>query len=107
MPTDQEPSYVVVYIKLGGKILTGGLVIESEDNFVHPTIAEISSNAEIVKENLFAPVLYVMNFKTFEEAVEINNSVPQGLISSIFTLNPDNIYLSGLDLKEVIVASSM
>ncbi|KAM3267831.1 aldehyde dehydrogenase family 7 member A1 [Capsicum chacoense] len=72
----------------GGKILTGGSVIESEGNFVHPTIVEISSKAEIVKEELFAPVLYVMKFKTFEEAVEINNSVPQGLSSSIFTQNP-------------------
>ncbi|KAK4723955.1 hypothetical protein R3W88_026734 [Solanum pinnatisectum] len=36
----------------GGKILTGGSVVESEDNFVHPTIAEISSNAEIEKEKL-------------------------------------------------------
>ncbi|WMV46659.1 hypothetical protein MTR67_040044 [Solanum verrucosum] len=42
----------------GGKILTGGSVVESEGNFVHPTIAQISSNAEIVKEKLFAPVLY-------------------------------------------------
>jgi len=91
----------------GWKILTGGSVVESEDNFMHPTIAEISSNAEIMKEKLFVPVLYAMKFKTFEETVEINNSVPQGLSSSIFTLNPDNIYLSGLNLKEVILASSM
>ncbi|KAK4737543.1 hypothetical protein R3W88_001240 [Solanum pinnatisectum] len=54
--------------------LTGGSVVESEDNFVHPTIAEISSNAKIMKEKLFAPVLYVMKFKTFKEAVEMNNS---------------------------------
>nr|XP_004235550.1 aldehyde dehydrogenase family 7 member B4 [Solanum lycopersicum]XP_010318473.1 aldehyde dehydrogenase family 7 member B4 [Solanum lycopersicum] len=76
----------------GGKILTGGSVVESEGNFVRPTIVEISSKAEIVKEELFAPVLYVMKFKTFEEAVEINNSVPQGLSSSIFTRNPENIF---------------
>lgn len=49
----------------GGKILTGGSVIESEGNFVHPTIVEISSKAEVVKEELFAPVLYVMKFKVF------------------------------------------
>lgn len=76
----------------GGKILTGGSVIESEGNFVQPTIVEISPDAAVVKEELFAPVLYVMKFKTFKEAVEINNSVPQGLSSSIFTRNPENIF---------------
>ncbi|KAJ0008340.1 hypothetical protein Pint_29171 [Pistacia integerrima] len=76
----------------GGKILTGGTVIESEGNFVQPTIVEISPKSDIVKEELFAPVLYVMKFKTFEEAVEINNSVPQGLSSSIFTQKPELIF---------------
>lgn len=47
----------------GGKILTGGGIIESEGNFVQPTIVEISPNADVVKEELFAPVLYVMKFK--------------------------------------------
>ncbi|KAL9460754.1 hypothetical protein AB3S75_003875 [Citrus x aurantiifolia] len=74
------------------KILTGGSVIESEGNFVQPTIVEISPTADIVKEELFAPVLYVMKFQTFEEAVKINNSVPQGLSSSIFTRSPENIF---------------
>ncbi|KAK4733807.1 hypothetical protein R3W88_008068 [Solanum pinnatisectum] len=62
-------------------ILIGGSVVESEDNFVHPTIAEI------VKEKLFVAVLYVMKFKTFEEAVEINNSVPQGCDCGIVNVN--------------------
>lgn len=47
----------------GGKILTGGSVLESEGNFVQPTIVEISSDAPVVKEELFGPVLYVMKFK--------------------------------------------
>lgn len=47
-------------IKQGGKILTGGSVIEADGNFVHPTIVEISPSASVVKEELFAPVLYVM-----------------------------------------------
>ncbi|KAK9726903.1 hypothetical protein RND81_05G244500 [Saponaria officinalis] len=76
----------------GGKILTGGSVIESEGNFVEPTIVEISPDADVVKEELFAPVLYVMKFKTLEEAIEINNSVPQGLSSSIFTQKPEAIF---------------
>ncbi|MBA0811139.1 hypothetical protein Gohar_003068 [Gossypium harknessii] len=76
----------------GGKILTGGGIIESEGNFVQPTIVEISPDANVVKEELFAPVLYVMKFKTLKEAIEINNSVPQGLSSSIFTSKPDFIF---------------
>lgn len=80
-------------IKLqGGKILTGGAAIESEGNFVQPTIVEISPDADVVKEELFAPVLYVMKFKTLQEAIAINNSVPQGLSSSIFTKRPEAIF---------------
>lgn len=41
----------------------GGSVIESDGNFVQPTIVEISPDASIVKEELFGPVLYVMKFK--------------------------------------------
>uniref|UniRef100_A0A2P2KPB4 aldehyde dehydrogenase (NAD(+)) n=1 Tax=Rhizophora mucronata TaxID=61149 RepID=A0A2P2KPB4_RHIMU len=47
----------------GGKILTGGSVIESEGNFVQPTIVEISPKADVVKEELFAPILYVIKFQ--------------------------------------------
>ncbi|KAJ4836251.1 Aldehyde dehydrogenase 7 member B4, partial [Turnera subulata] len=83
---------LAIHWKRGGKILTGGTVIESEGNFVKPTIVEISPDADVVKEELFGPVLYVMKFKSFQEAVEINNSVPQGLSSSIFTRNPENIF---------------
>ncbi|XP_034224358.1 aldehyde dehydrogenase family 7 member A1 isoform X2 [Prunus dulcis] len=76
----------------GGKILTGGSVIESDGNFVQPTIVEISSDASVVKEELFGPVLYVMKIKTLEEAIELNNSVPQGLSSSVFTSKPETIF---------------
>lgn len=76
----------------GGKILTGGGGIDREGNYVQATIVEIASDAECVKEELFAPVLYVMRFQTLEEAIELNNSVPQGLSSSIFTTNPETIF---------------
>lgn len=76
----------------GGKILTGGSVLESEGNFVQPTIVEISPDAPVVKEELFGPVLYVMKFQTLEEAFALNNSVPQGLSSSIFTRRPEAIF---------------
>ncbi|WRX33137.1 Aldehyde dehydrogenase domain - like 10 [Theobroma cacao] len=69
---------------LGGKILTGGTVIESDGSFVQPTIVEIYPDVSVVKEELFGPSL--------EEAIEMNNSVPLGLSSSIFTRRPEVIF---------------
>ncbi|CAG9333920.1 unnamed protein product [Blepharisma stoltei] len=71
----------------GGHILSGGNVIEGPGFYVEPTIVEIAHDAPIVKEELFVPILYLIPFSTFEEAVAINNEVPQGLASSMFTNN--------------------
>jgi aldehyde dehydrogenase family 7 member A1 len=61
--------------------------MESSGYFCEPTIVEIDSSSKIIQEELFCPILFIMKFKTFEEAVAINNNVPQGLSSSIFTNN--------------------
>jgi len=45
-------------------------------NYVEPVIVEIDSKAEIIKTELFCPILYLIKFKTLDEAIEINNSVP-------------------------------
>jgi aldehyde dehydrogenase (NAD+) len=55
--------------------------------YVKPCIAEVEPGFEIVKHETFAPILYVMKYKTLEEAVAIQNGVPQGLSSAIMTLN--------------------
>jgi len=79
--------------KQGGKILVGGTVNKDlEGNYVHPTIVEIRHDAPIVYTELFVPVLYVIKFGTFEEAVAWNNEVPQGLSSSIFTSDMSNVF---------------
>ncbi len=78
--------------KQGGKIAYGGSKIEGEGNYVEPTLVEISSDAEILKTELFVPILYLLKFSTLEEAIKINNSVPQGLSSSIFTKNIQSYY---------------
>ena len=78
--------------KQGGKILTGGKVIAGPGNYVEPTIVEIGHDAAIVKEEIFAPILYVFKFKTIEEAIAWNNEVPQGLSSSMFTKNLQNYF---------------
>lgn len=69
----------------GGKILVGGTVIEGAGNFVNPTLVAINHDAAIVKEELFVPIAYVIKFSTFEEAVAINNEVPQGLSCALWT----------------------
>ena len=50
-----------------------------------PCIAEATNDMEIVQSETFAPILYLIKYKTIEEAVAIQNGVPQGLSSSIFT----------------------
>jgi aldehyde dehydrogenase (NAD+) len=72
----------------GGKIETGGAKVEGKGNFVLPTIVTgLTNDAQIVQHETFAPILYVMKFKTIDEAIDMQNAVPQGLSSSIFTTN--------------------
>lgn len=73
----------------GGKILYGGEVLTGPGypggNYVRPCIAEAENRYKIVQEETFAPILYVMKYKTVEEAIAQQNDVPQGLSSSIFS----------------------
>jgi len=69
----------------GGKILCGGSQLEKNGNFVYPTIAEVENDWDIVQEETFAPILYIMKYKTIKDALDMHNNVPQGLSSSIFT----------------------
>jgi aldehyde dehydrogenase (NAD+) len=77
--------------KEGGKILFGGKNLEREvyvsGNYVVPAIAEAENHFKIVQEETFAPIVYLIKYNTFDEAIELNNEVPQGLSSSLFTLN--------------------
>ena len=72
----------------GGTVETGGAAIEGKGNFVLPTIITgLSNDAEVVQTETFAPILYVMKVKSLDEAIALQNAVPQGLSSSIFTAN--------------------
>lgn len=71
--------------KQGGEILVGGKKIDRPGFFVEPTVVRISAQAPIVKEETFAPILYVLECTDVEDAIRIQNDVPQGLSSSIFT----------------------
>jgi aldehyde dehydrogenase (NAD+) len=72
----------------GGRVETGGAAIEGKGNYVLPTIISgLSNSDQVVQTETFAPILYVMPYKTLDHALEMQNAVPQGLSSSIFTTN--------------------
>ena len=82
----------IVRIKdAGGKILCGGESLKQAGFFVEPTlVCNVKNNWDIVQEETFAPILYVMSYSTLDEALELHNSVPQGLSSALFTQNLKN-----------------
>ncbi len=71
----------------GGQI-TGGERIDSETEhafYVRPALAEMPAQTEAVQRETFAPILYILKYRNFEDAMELQNGVPQGLASSVFT----------------------
>ena len=71
----------------GGKVLTGGKRLDRPGYFVEPAIVLAENEWQIVQDETFAPILYVMPFSDLDEAIAIHNGVPQGLSSAIFTMN--------------------
>ena len=75
--------------KEGGKALIGGGVLEGEayDSgcYVKPAIYEVENSFSVVQDETFAPILYVIKYSTLDQAIKIQNDVPQGLSSSIMT----------------------
>jgi len=75
----------------GGKIIYGGEEMKGEGYesgcYVKPCIAEVQKNLNIVCDETFAPLLYMMKYKTLDQAIELHNGVPQGLSSAIFSRN--------------------
>ena len=73
----------------GGRILYGGEVLSGpgyeSGTYVVPAIVEAQNHWPIVQQETFAPILYVMRYQTLDQAITLQNSVPQGLSSSIFT----------------------
>ncbi|PCI29298.1 MAG: aldehyde dehydrogenase family protein [SAR324 cluster bacterium] len=73
----------------GGKVIFGGEVLEGHESncYVQPAIAEVENHFQIVQDETFAPLLYLIKYSEFDEALKLHNDVPQGLSSAIFTLN--------------------
>ena len=77
--------------KEGGRFVVEGGVLEGKGYetgcYVKPCVAEVEPHYKIVQHETFAPILYLMKYATLEEAIAIQNGVPQGLSSAIMTLN--------------------
>jgi aldehyde dehydrogenase (NAD+) len=75
----------------GGELIVGGERVLADDAteafYVQPAIVKMPAQTEIVKAETFSPVLYVLTYDTFEEALALQNDVVQGLSSAVFTLN--------------------
>ena len=75
----------------GGKFIVKGGVLSGKGYesgcYVKPCITEVKNDFTIVQHETFAPILYLIKYKTLDEAIAIQNDVPQGLSSSIFTMN--------------------
>jgi aldehyde dehydrogenase (NAD+) len=73
----------------GGKLLVGGMRRATpgapDARYVDPAIVQMTDQTDVVHEETFAPLLYVLTYDSLDEAIELNNAVPQGLSSSIFT----------------------
>lgn len=85
----------------GGKIYGGGRILQDtypDAYYVRPALIQIPTQTAIVREETFAPILYVMPYEDFEQAIDIHNDVSQGLSSCIFT--------SRMDEAEMFLSSS-
>jgi aldehyde dehydrogenase (NAD+) len=84
--------------EMGGEILYGGQVLDRAGYFVEPTLVQAKNDWSIVQQETFGPILYLIKYKTFNEAIALQNGVRQGLSSGLFTesLKHAEYYLSAL-----------
>jgi aldehyde dehydrogenase (NAD+) len=69
----------------GGEIIVGGARVDAGGTYVTPAIVRMPAQTAVVEHETFAPILYVLTWSAFDQAVEIQNAVPQGLSSCVFT----------------------
>lgn len=84
----------------GGKVIFGGTAYDCDNrsfcHYVVPALVEAQNHYSVVQEETFAPILYLIRYKSIEQAIALNNDVPQGLSSAIFTndLRESELFLS-------------
>jgi alpha-ketoglutaric semialdehyde dehydrogenase len=101
-------SYIRIGKEEGAKLLTGGYIMENgkhkKGNYFAPTLfTDVTPDMRIAQEEIFGPVVSLIPIQSFEEAVEINNSVEFGLSSSIFTRDVNQVFAAQRDLDTGIV----
>jgi aldehyde dehydrogenase (NAD+) len=69
----------------GGRIVAGGKKLGKSGYYATPAIVRVSGNTQLVCEETFAPILYIMPYENLDDAIKLHNQVPQGLSSAIFT----------------------
>ncbi len=88
---DDMMAAIATLKEAGGKVLCGGEKLDGPEYpggcYVTPCIATADNKYKIVQDETFAPILYIITYKTLDEAIAIHNDVPQGLSSAIFTRN--------------------
>ena len=105
---DKIHDYVKIGQEEGAKLLAGGHIVTDNGldsgNFYAPTIfTDVTSEMRIAQEEIFGPVLSIISVSSFEEAIEVNNSVKFGLSSSIFTADVNQAFQAMRDLDTGIV----
>jgi len=71
----------------GGTVICGGKRLARPGHFVEPTLIRSGKPLPISRDETFAPILYIVEFDTLDQAIALHNAVPQGLSSAIFTEN--------------------
>jgi aldehyde dehydrogenase (NAD+) len=71
----------------GGTVVCGGERVDRDGVYASPALVRMPEQTAVVLEETFAPILYVLTYDRFDEAIALHNAVPQGLASSIFTLD--------------------
>jgi len=80
-------------MKLGGKVLCGGMVVEKKGYFVLPTLVEVANDFPLLLEERFVPIVYITTYDTIKKAIQLHNAVYHGLASSIFSQNLGEVEL--------------
>ncbi|XP_017884690.1 alpha-aminoadipic semialdehyde dehydrogenase [Ceratina calcarata] len=90
---DEYKQAINTAVKNGGKVEFGGNQLDRAGFFVEPTIISgLSHDSEIVQRETFAPIVYVFEVNSVDEAIALNNSVQQGLSSALFTRDVGNVF---------------
>jgi acyl-CoA reductase-like NAD-dependent aldehyde dehydrogenase len=105
---DNIHKYVQIGMEEGARLLVGGIILSEKDSsggwYYSPTLfTDANKNMRIAQEEIFGPVATIIPVKSFEEAIEVNNSVKFGLSSAIFTKDVNKVFQAMRDLDTGIV----